>query len=358
MSTVECEVQLRTIVDDHVAPLVNSGGTPSAAQAPGGIAAVYLNGESYFFPYGSINSAGDSPTQSTLFGLGSVTKTFTTAILGQSPQLFGETVAGLLPPGFDLNWTQLPTFTELATFTAGINPSSPPGVQTQQQFIDFVNSRADPGLPAPWNYSDTSIGLLGQTLMYRAGLTTFEAADAQQWYTKNLFDALGMGATVPAPVTSGPLATAYAYANGAYTAIEYEPWCPWGTAGRMFSTAADMLNFVMAAVGTEVIGGKQVPATVLSGIAQALQPRATIPSAECSGVTITGQGSAWVAWSPEPVHETVIYSKDGALQGVSAYLAVNPALKYGAMVMLNMASVPVQCPTIGMMLDLAPLAAG
>src|SRR5690242_9051640 len=103
-----------SIIEQYVGPLVCSG-TPSASQAPGGIAAVYLNGAPYYFPFGYINPAGDPPAESTVFGLGSVTKTFTTSILGQptSPVL-SAAVKPYLPPGFILSSAeQNVTFQEL-----------------------------------------------------------------------------------------------------------------------------------------------------------------------------------------------------------------------------------------------------
>src|SRR5262245_41799487 len=184
------------IVQQYVGPLVNSNGTPSSSQAPGGIAAVYLGGESYYVPFGYINSACDAPTADTVFGLGSVTKTLTTSILGQSTNLFNAAVNGYLPPKFTLMTSeQAVTFEELATFTGGI-PEKNPQEPTQAAFQAFIADVDPPVLPAPNVYSDCSIGLLGQVLMYNCPAAyewisaAANAADATTWYQDFLLTAL------------------------------------------------------------------------------------------------------------------------------------------------------------------------
>jgi CubicO group peptidase (beta-lactamase class C family) len=338
-------LSVRGIVDRHIAPLVDTDGTPAADRAPGGIAAVYLDGERWYFPYGTINTANEAPTSETIFGLGSVTKTFTTAILGQTPGLFGVPVEAMLPPGFHLPWPQIPTFEQLATFTGGIDPSEPAGVTTQAQFVEWVNARPYPagGLPAPTEYSDASIGLLGQTLMHRDGFDTFDARDALKWYTANLLAPLGMEGTGPEPAQHSGLATPFQFLDGAYQPIEYAPWCPWGTAGRMFSTAADMLRFLMAAVGERVIDGRPVPPHLLDGIAESLKPRASVRrTMDCLGLKDAGQAFAWVTFTPE-VDGATITGKAGGLPGVSSYVAVNRERRYGVVAMLNMQGIRLQC---------------
>jgi CubicO group peptidase (beta-lactamase class C family) len=355
--------KMRKIVDRHAGPLVNSGGTPSASQAPGGMVGVYFDGQVFYFPYGRIDRHGHPPTENTIFGLGSVTKTFTTAILGQQTELFARSIRDLVPDGIEIQWRPQPTFEQLATFTGGIQPSSPTGVETQAGFVNFINNIGAPyyGLPAPNVYSDASIGLLGQTLMNMEGYTSFDASSTFKWFSDNLLSPLGMGSTLAPPVGNPLLATPYAFnaKSGEYQEIEYLGWCPWGAAGRMFSTAADMVRFIMAAVGVDTIAGTPVPRKVVDGIGQSLQPWAgTRDRVPCSGLEASRQAFAWVVWTPEPVHGSVIRSKDGGLPGVSSYLAVNPSLRYGVIVLLNQVHVRVQCPAISIMTDLLHLVKG
>ena len=348
------------IVQQYVGPLVNSNGTPSSSQAPGGIAAVYLGGESYYVPFGYINSAGDAPTPDTVFGLGSVTKTLTTSILGQSTNLFNAAVDDYLPPGFTLLTSeQAVTFEELATFTGGIPEQNPPQ-ETQAAFQAFIANVAPPVLPAPNVYSDCSIGLLGQVLMYNCPAeykwidAATNAADATTWYQDFLLTALGMTSTTATPPGTS-LATPYQYdsTTGAYETANYEPWCPWGTAGRMYSSASDMVDFIMANVGITIINGNSVPQDILDGMAQALMPRASMQPPKND----VQQAFAWQVFLPTGSQEGNICGKLGGVVGVSSYVAVNPTLQYGAVILLNMWMPGVVQPVaIQMMQALQPIA--
>lgn len=356
--------EVAKIVDRYARPLIHSGGAPSATQAPGGIVGVYIDGKTFYFPYGRIDEKGAPPTKDTIFGLGSVTKTFTTSILGQKPDLFHHPVtAGALPPGYRLKPAEAPvTFEQLATFTGGIVPSDPTDCGgngqppcDQKLFVEFINRITPPNgkLPAPNTYSNSSIGFIGQTLMYRDGHQSFGAEQANEWFGKHLFSHVGMHHTSHPPRSDAkhPLSQAYALEHGTYTRIDYAPWVPWGTAGRMFSTAEDMIRFVQANVGVRQIDGRTVPETVLAGMQQALKPRTAM-----SSESELRQGFAWVVWPEELPLKSQIHGKDGGLQGVSAYLSVNPDRRYGVILLTNMAGVPVQPAAISIMNALQPLA--
>lgn len=355
--------RVERIVDRYAKPLVNpKGGTPALHQAPGGIVGVYIDGEVFYFPYGRIDDVGNSPTKDTIFGLGSITKTFTTSILGQKAELFNRSVSeGYLPPGYKLQPAEAPvTFEQLATFTGGV-PRDPNNCDVkgklqcdQDLFVAFINGVTPPGgkLPAPNLYSNAGIGFLGQILMYKDGFCCFGAPQANRWFDEHLFSHLGMRHTSHPPKwdSKHPLAEAYAYQGGKYVAIPYAPWVPWGTAGRMFSTAEDMVRFIEANVGVDRIDGKKVPEEILEGMRQAKLPRT---STSTPGLL---QAFAWVVFPEEPGKSRII-GKDGGLEGVSAYVAVNPDLQYGVITMLNMANVDaVQPRTLDIMRALLSLA--
>ena len=356
--------QVERIVDHYAKPLVNPGGKPSQTQAPGGIVGVYINGETFYFPFGRRDDEGNPPTPDTIFGIGSVTKTFTTSILGQREKLFKESVtAGALPSGYKLQPEEAPVdFEQLATFTGGIVPSVPdcgcPDQKkqpacTQKIFVDFINSRKpkDGKLPTPDVYSNSSIGFIGQILMYRDHYEDFDAPAATRWFGEHLFPYLGMEHTSHPPKTDPehPLSVAYGFRGGKYVRVDYACWVPWGTAGRVFSTADDMVRFIMANVGVSTIDGKKVPEEVLEGMKQALKPRTVLKGS-------MRQAFAWDVWpEDEPTHST-IRGKAGGIDGVSAYVSVNPELQYGVVVLLNMKGIKTQTPTIGIMKELRDLA--
>lgn len=361
----ELRQQVERIVDRHAKPLVQQKGSkPSVKQAPGGIVGVYINGETFYFPYGRIDDAGTAPTKDTIFGIGSITKTFTTSILGQRQELFNKSVSeGPLPPGYKLQPEEAPvTFEQLATFTGGIVPSAPQTcgkknqpVCDQARFVTFINERRpkDGKLPTPDRYSDSSVGFLGQILMYRDGDHDFGAPEATRWFDEHLFSHVGMDHTSHPPKTDSEhrLSDAYAYGKGKYVRVRYAGWVPWGTAGRMFSTAEDMTRFIMANVGVSTIDGRKVPEKILEGMAQALFPRTPL-----SSQPPLWQAFAWDVWPEDFSTRSRIRGKAGGIDGVSAYVSVNPELQYGVIILLNKDHVYPKDATLDIMKALRPLA--
>ncbi len=358
------EQRVRAIVRPHLEKLVHhKEARASGLQAPGGIIAVYIEGKQFYFAAGRIDDKGTAPTRDTIFGLGSVTKTFTTSIFGQQPDLFTQAVtAGPLPKGFQLEPAERPvTFEQLATFTAGI-PTAPdfcssvtPPVCSQSDFVRFINGVTPPDskLPAPNVYSDSSIGFLAQILMVRDGFQDVGPEETQAWFDRNLFSPLGMKNTgFPArPDPAHPLSRPFNYCtDSGYSTTTYAPWVPWGAAGRTFSTAADMLGFVQAYLGVRVIDGKEVPEKIRAGMRRALEPRASM-----SAQSASRQAFAWVTWPEELPTKSRISGKAGGITGVSSYVAVNPDLGYGVVTLTNLHFVPVEPATIAIMEELQSL---
>ncbi len=285
-----------------------------------------------------------------------MTQVLTTSILGQHPSLFKVSVKDHLPPGFQLKPQEQPvTFEQLATFRGGI-PADVPAC-SQSSFEDFINQVTPPGgmLPAQTTPSTSSIGFLGQVLMSADGFTTFGPASTVKWYRSRMFTALGMSHTTsPAqPDADHPLAAVYAWnpTINDYESIAYPPWCPWGTGDRMFSTAADLVRFIMANVGVGVIDGQIVPPLILGGMKEALTPRADMVNAG------DDQAFAWTVFPADPANGSRVRGMAGGLDGVSAYIAVNPELAYGVVLLLNMQNVPAEQPALAIMNELMPTAA-
>ena len=358
--------RVRALAERHLETLIHHPRERRAnpLQAPGGIIAVYIGGKQFFHAAGRIDPHGNPPTKDTVFGLGSVTKTFTTSILGQHPELFTQAItAGALPPGFDLQPAeQAATFEQLATFTAGI-PSAPDfcsgitqPVCTQAQFIEFINSVTpkDGTLPAPNEYSDSSVGFLAQILMFRDGFQDFGPEATEEWLNRNLFSHLGMKNTHTRPVhdAAHPLSAAYNYcSDSGYSHVAHAPWVPWGAAGRAYSTAADMMRFVQAYVGERTIDGKEVPERVLAGMRRAVEPRAPMTKS-----SVLRQGFAWVVSPEELPVKSRISGKAGGINGVSSYVAVNPDLGYGVVTLTNLHYAPAEEATMALMNELREVA--
>lgn len=181
--TVGAAQSVREVVETYAKSAVDEG------TAIGVAVGVTMGGRRQFFAYGLADVARRTrATPDTIFQIGSVTKIFTTAILGQNTvvgmnslaQSLGDFTAqlGSLPTS-----NQPVTLEELADFTAGL-PSDPPSCgpsrlpgclpnprptidqYTAQDFAAYFSGTyaAPSQLPAPFFYSDISIGILGLLL--------------------------------------------------------------------------------------------------------------------------------------------------------------------------------------------------
>ena len=178
---------LQQMVDDLVAPMVETGHTP------GVIAGVLLpDGRMYFSGYGVADqSTGQKPDADTLFAIGSLSKGFLAAITARLVDRgllsWDDTLRDLLPPDVPLSDDAAKiTLLQLATHTSGL-PRQPVNLRTLDYFteylfdgenfyrhfdsdyiLDYLTSfETDrPGFP---RYSNVGYGLLGYILEQRTG---------------------------------------------------------------------------------------------------------------------------------------------------------------------------------------------
>ena len=144
------------------------------------------NGRTRVFAYGVSGSSRPIDANS-VFEIGSITKTFTAAILSdmvaKSEVKLDDPVAKYLPAGTHVpsrNGREI-TLVDLATQSSGLprmptnfapkDPSNPYADYTEQQALDFVSHyelTRDPG--AEYEYSNLGMGLLGIALCHREGV--------------------------------------------------------------------------------------------------------------------------------------------------------------------------------------------
>jgi CubicO group peptidase (beta-lactamase class C family) len=321
------------------------------------------------------------PDHNTIFELASLTKVFTTSILAieGSQNLYDpwSQVGTRLPSGFSLKKSESGvTFSQLATFTGGFYWSDPPGYKneqkvTQKEFEDAVNA-LDPtdapnnfgpipgekDLPTVNNYSNSSVGFLGQILMSMDSTkhkTYSPDADGfSNWIADKLTGPLAMPNTAVEP--GGSWATGYRYDPDGTTPDEIwnkkdpYPWVPWGAAGGLRSNIDDMFRFLKANICAYHTTDKECsdfPVDVLYALSVAHAPEAYNPAGKLPDPTIYVAGlcnshkeQAW-AWqyiappSPNPDNETAILEKGGDHQGFGSYIGFNPSKGYGIVVLLN-----------------------
>jgi hypothetical protein len=177
------------------------------------------------------------------------------------------------------------------------------------------------------------------------------------WYDNLLLRPLGMRYTSDGS-QGGRLSWAQAarFERGVYQTLGYDPWVPWGTAGRMYSCVQDMVQFIRAVCQDPTLS---CGADVLRGVALARQPSTGLIAAPQSLLGPFRYGYAWETRQPGRARGTVC-SKDGSLDGVSSYIAIDiptdsAAPAFGLVFLLNMKGVPVVSEGEAMVLDLERL---
>jgi CubicO group peptidase (beta-lactamase class C family) len=361
---------------------------PKASQAVGGAVVTFKFGEKpcpFFFgeiEYGS----RVQPDANTVFELASVTKVFTTAILGlrwlETKIEPSDPVNKHLPDGYELTTAeQGVTFQQLATFTGGFWWDDPPDFTkgqtfTQEDFVNDVNALdpTDPlppkglGFPGPIageqylptydHYSNGSTGFLGQILMHMDSKTKypFDANGFSDWIADNVTGPLNMPNTRVHP--GGTLATGYAFCKTCKSGFKKPvdspfPWVPWGAAGALRSTEEDMLKFLQANICAHHVLDTSAdpvcasfPLDVRAALFHAHAENQYNPTGSLNDPTIWvgGCGSqtvqAW-AWAileppiPNPNNAKPIIYKDGGHPGFSTFIAFSPDKAYGVVILLN-----------------------
>ena len=293
----------------------------------------------HVFSYGAKLTGTDNPPDAnTLFGIGSITKTFTTTLLAEmyleNPNS-DEIVQHYLPPDRvtlpTRNGTEI-TFVHLATHTSGIprtphedgspfprvagyDPQNPYAAYTTDEVYDYLTNYAElefePG--TYWEYSNTGVGLLGHVLGLIDG-TSYETI-----LQRDIFNVLGMehSSLFVTEELSANAATGHDRTYSPvpyYTANDIFQGC-----GHIKSTLNDMFIYLEAQLGiTET--------SLLDAMDLTHQP-------------VMHQGSMGeqcIGWFMIELDDgqKIIYS-GGDTNGFSAYIGFNKELRTGAIILLN-----------------------
>lgn len=231
--------QLERAVNEAIAPMMK------AHNVPGMAIAVTAGGKQYFFNYGvTAKRSGKPVTESTLFEIGSVSKTFTATLAGYAQarglMSLSDPAGKYLPAlaGSALGTTSL---LDLGTYAAGGLPLQfPETVNSPQAMTDYFKAwRPAYAAGTHRRYSNPSIGLFG----YLAARSLGEPFD--DLMEKTLFPAFGLKRTyirVPKPLMAD-------YAWG-YTKddkpMRVTPGVLDSEAYGVKTTSADMIRFVEA----------------------------------------------------------------------------------------------------------------
>ncbi|MCI0468270.1 MAG: serine hydrolase [Beijerinckiaceae bacterium] len=213
-------------------------------------AGIIINGQARYFSYGLANAATGAPFgPDLLFEIGSVTKVLTTNLFGQAifkGELSLDTPLSAFPKelGAFKPLTSEVTLKELGDFTAGVPSLAPlckqdsvpgclhslrptPAAYDAQQFLSFFQNTVPKNyqlttpkpvstLPAPYFYSDFSVGLLGLILGAKPNVALSNAA-LGGWASllrNRLLAPLGMSSTFLFPPQGSNLVSGYNQATG------------------------------------------------------------------------------------------------------------------------------------------------
>ncbi|MEM5432474.1 class C beta-lactamase [Cupriavidus oxalaticus] len=340
--------QLERAVNEAIAPMMK------AHNVPGMSVAVTAGGKQYFFNYGVTAKRGGKPvTESTLFEIGSVSKTFTATLAGyaqaRGAMSLSDPAGKFLPAlaGSALGTTSL---LDLGTYAAGGLPLQFPETVNSPQAMTGYFKAWRPAYPAGTHrrYSNPSIGLFG----YLAARSLGEPFD--DLMEKTLFPALGLKRTyirVPKPLLAD-------YAWG-YTKDDkptrVSPGVLDSEAYGVKTTSADMIRFVEAnmspaglddrmqrAIATTRTGYFRVGGMV-QGLGWEMYAYPTPVSAILAGSSpqmVYEASKVDRLEPPQAPGANVLVNKTGSTNGFGAYVVFVPARHIG-LVMLGNKNMPV-----------------
>ncbi|MEM9188148.1 MAG: serine hydrolase [Myxococcota bacterium] len=281
------------------------------------VVGVLSDGERSFRSYGMLD--GSAPDETTLFEIGSVTKTFTGLLLADETlrsELTLETSVGeLLPDASLADGVGQITLAELSTHRSGLPrlPSNFTPADPQNPYADYTEDLLFGALetveltPNPeYAYSNLGVGLLG-TLISRQAETSYEAL-----LRDRVFGPLAMNDST---VT---LTDAQRSRLAPGRDSELRPAPPWdfqalAGAGAIRSSARDMLRYVEAYLTGE-------PASLHEALAVSVRPQAESP-----GLRL---GLGWhISGDPETVWH------NGETGGYHSFVAFTPSRNVGVVVL-------------------------
>jgi CubicO group peptidase (beta-lactamase class C family) len=337
------EKQIAQVVDDTLAPLLKEQNIPGMA------AAVIYRGKAYYFTYGKADVARNvAVTKETLFELGSVSKTFTGVLGGDSVARgeikLGDPAAKYWPALTGSQWRDI-TLLHLATYTAGGLPLQVPDeVSDEAALLRFFQNWRPQWAPGAMRlYANASIGLFGALAVKPSGMR-FEKA-----MTERVLRPLSLSATwikVPAYAQSR---YAWGYREG--KAVRVSPGMLDAEAYGIKSSIEDMAAWVQANMDPERVQD----AALRQGIALA-QSRywragnlyqglgwemlnwplnaATLINDSDGKVALAPQ-AAYAIDPPMPAVKASWVHKTGSTGGFGSYVAFIPEQQLGIVLLAN-----------------------
>jgi serine-type D-Ala-D-Ala carboxypeptidase/endopeptidase len=275
---------------------------------------------------------GAPPADDTVYEIGSITKTFTAAILADmvlNKELTLETTIGDLLPAAKDYPPELRRMTvgKIATHSSGLprlpgnlfatvkDQANPYATYTPQDLDAFLRTFVPAPDPKP-EYSNLGFGLLGYALATKTGKSY------EQLVTERVLEPLGMRDTSITLTASQRTRLAPGHADGKVVANWDIPTL--AAAGALRSTAADMAKYLKALLDP--------PDTRIGrAIKMAREPRADF----ANGMRI---GLAWIARTSDDGKDLIWHN--GGTGGYRSFIGAIPDGKVGIVVLTNANSNP------------------
>jgi CubicO group peptidase (beta-lactamase class C family) len=312
---------------------------------PGFAVGVSSHGKRSFYSYGTRDAANHPFTNDTLVEIGSCTKVVTSTLAAEAAQAgrlaLNGSIQNDMPPGYQLQpAARRVSPLELADFTSGM-PLLPTNVSpnladrsiqkyTSDDFLRWVASWSPSGpLPAPYSYSNASVGLLGYLVAHAFG---------KDWLTlvqQKITQPLNMRDTVERLSPAQQARLAQGFGADGKPAPQW-PIMAWYAAGVLRSTTEDMLTFGEANLGHKTAGGAPVPPALLSAMQLAQKPVYSTPD----GIQ---HAMSWTVIPASPAQGTfTIQWKDGGTAGFSSLIMLNATKDLVVFVVANKGGVPAE----------------
>ncbi len=341
-ATDDPQSRIEHVVDTAIQPAM------AKYRIPGIAVGIVAGGRSYVFNYGVASTETSQPvTDTTLFEIGSISKTFT-ATLASWAQVNGElslsdTTDKYLPALRNSHFGGV-SLLNLGTHTPGGFPLQvPEQIRNDDQLMAYLKTWEPTCAPGSCRtYANPSIGMLGQITAKRMG------QDFATLIEQRLFPALGMKHSyIAVPATS--MAD---YAQG-YTKDDV----PARLTGGMLSaeaygikaTAADITRFMEANMGVVKLDEKLQRAITDTHTAyfkagvitqdliweQYPYPAALQTLLEGNSPAMLNATPVTAIQPPQAPREDVWINKTGATNGFGAYVAFIPAQRLGIVILAN-----------------------
>mgnify|MGYP006272197989 FL=1 len=302
---------------------------------PGGVViGIVANGERTARGYGAVDSSGTTPTEETIFEIGSVTKTFTGLLLADAVERghvrAEDSLRAFLPDSVALASTAAPiTLAHLATHRSGLprlpsnltasalaNPKDPYANYHTHDLYACLDGYRPPHPPdTAYAYSNLGMGLLDHALARRAD-TSYAALVRDR-----------IAAPLGLPDTRIRLTPAQQARFAQGHDASGRPTPPWhfptlAGAGALRSTASDLLTYLsahLAASDTSSLGRALQRATALHGATD--RPRTTL-----------GYG-----WHRSTRNGQTVVWHNGGTGGFGSFVAFNQATRQGVVILAGAA---------------------